>query len=171
MPNRTHPEEIRICPAGREALPAIAALAEVIWRAHYPGIISPAQIEYMLGRMYALDVLTGELESGISWDQLLVRETLAGFASYGPVRRRQCKLHKLYLHPQWQRQGLGTLLLQHVARTAREYGATTLVLTVNKRNTNAVGAYRKNGFEVRESVVTDIGGGFVMDDYVMARSL
>jgi len=34
-----------------------------------------------------------------------------------------------------------------------------------------VRAYEKHGFAIRESVVVDIGGGFVMDDFVMARSL
>ena len=33
----------------------------------------------------------------------------------------------------------------------------------------AIAAYRKHGFEVRDSIVKAIGGGFVMDDYIMAR--
>jgi diamine N-acetyltransferase len=40
--------------ATSEHLPEIAALAERVWRAHYPGIISHAQIEYMLARMYSI---------------------------------------------------------------------------------------------------------------------
>jgi RimJ/RimL family protein N-acetyltransferase len=46
-----------------------------------------------------------------------------------------------------------------------------LILSVNKRNTKAITAYKRNGFAIVESVVTDIGGGFVMDDYVMAKEL
>jgi hypothetical protein len=42
---------------------------------------------------------------------------------------------------------------------------------VNKRNASAIAAYRKHGFDVRESVVKDIGGGFVMDDYIMEKRL
>ena len=45
------------------------------------------------------------------------------------------------------------------------------MLSVNKHNTRAIAAYRRNGFVIAESVVTDIGGGFVMDDYVMAKNL
>ena len=51
----------QIVPATGEHLPAIAELAGVIWRACYPGIITPAQIDYMLARMYALDVLRDEI--------------------------------------------------------------------------------------------------------------
>jgi hypothetical protein len=42
---------------------------------------------------------------------------------------------------------------------------------VNKRNTRAIAAYQRNGFVTADSVVTDIGGGFVMDDYIMAKEL
>ncbi|MEO8488040.1 MAG: hypothetical protein ABI585_17060, partial [Betaproteobacteria bacterium] len=46
-----------------------------------------------------------------------------------------------------------------------------LVLNVNKRNAKAIAAYRACGLATREDVVVDIGGGFVMDDYVMAKPL
>lgn len=36
---------------------------------------------------------------------------------------------------------------------------------------SAIAAYRKYGFTVREEVVQDIGGGFVMDDYIMEKPL
>jgi RimJ/RimL family protein N-acetyltransferase len=61
--------------------------------------------------------------------------------------------------------------LQQVEGEVRTGGARRLILSVNKRNTKAITAYKRNGFVIVESVVTDIGGGFVMDDYVMARDL
>jgi ribosomal protein S18 acetylase RimI-like enzyme len=42
---------------------------------------------------------------------------------------------------------------------------------VNKRNERAINSYRKYGFAVRETVVDDIGGGFVMDDFIMEKKL
>jgi len=109
----------------------------------------------------------------------------AGFASYGPteagtprcdVRTAQraiptFKLHKLYLLRKLHGQGLGSRLLQHCEREVRMAGAHRLILSVNKRNTQAVAVYKRNGFVIAESVVTDIGGGFVMDDYIMAKAL
>ena len=68
-------------------LPAISELAGVIWRACYPGIITHAQIDYMLARMYAPDTMRGEIQSqGISYDRLLAGNELVGFASYVPRR-------------------------------------------------------------------------------------
>ena len=46
-----------------------------------------------------------------------------------------------------------------------------LVLNVNKHNVSAQAAYQRRGFAIRGPVVLDIGGGFVMDDFVMARPL
>jgi ribosomal protein S18 acetylase RimI-like enzyme len=61
--------------------------------------------------------------------------------------------------------------LQHVEREVRAGAGRRLILSVNKRNTRALAAYRRNGFIITESVITDIGGGFVMDDYIMAKDL
>ena len=153
-----------------EHLPEIAALAALIWRAHYPGIISSAQIEYMLARMYDVKLMRDELMEGICYDRLLMQGELRGFASYGSAEvTGELKLHKLYVHPDFQRQGLGARLLEHVQSIAQARGFSTLMLAVNKRNTRAVAAYQKHGFTVREPVVADIGGGFVMDDYIMAK--
>ena len=49
----------------------------------------------------------------------------------------------------------------------REVGARTIWLTVNRRNERAIGAYRRAGFREVRAQVTDIGGGYVMDDYIM----
>jgi ribosomal protein S18 acetylase RimI-like enzyme len=153
-------------------LAEIAALAGVIWRAHYPGIISPEQISYMLTRMYDVEVMRRELEQGIVWFRALTDGELRGFASVGPAETgAEWKLHKLYVHPDHQRHGLGSALLKHCATTARTHGAAALILNVNKRNTVALAAYRQRGFVIRESIVADIGGGYVMDDYVMVKAL
>ncbi len=160
-------------PATEEHLPALAELAGVIWRQHYPGIISPAQIEYMLARMYSPATLREEIQAkGIRFVRLLVDDRFVGFASYGPTPEPGVmKLHKCYLLPEMHGRGLGSLLLQHCERDVRQLGARRLVLAVNKRNTKAVAAYQRNGFTVAESVVTDFGAGFVMDDFIMAKEL
>jgi ribosomal protein S18 acetylase RimI-like enzyme len=62
-------------------------------------------------------------------------------------------------------------MLGHVERRALDRGSRTLILQVNKRNEKAIKLYRRSGFAIREEVVVDIGGGFVMDDYVMAKRL
>jgi GNAT superfamily N-acetyltransferase len=189
-------DRVKIISAAETDFPAIAELAAVIWRACYPGIISHAQIDYMLARMYALDTMREEIQSqGIRYKLLFVGGKPAGFASYGPTEETagfdpissstvgtpRCgvrtapravptfKLHKLYLLPELQGRGLGSRLLQHCEQEVRAAGARRLILSVNKRNAKAIAVYQRNGFVIAESVVTDIGGGFVMDDYIMAK--
>lgn len=164
---------VKILDATEADLPALAELAGIIWRQHYPGIISLAQIDYMLGKMYALDTLQDEMRSkNIRFVRLLVDDRFIGFASYGPQPEPGVmKLHKCYLLPEMHGRGLGSLLLQHCEDEARKLGARRLSLAVNKHNTKAVAAYRRNGFLVTESAITDFGNGFVMDDYLMTKAL
>ena len=154
-------------------VPELIALAREIWRRHYPSIISAAQIEYMLAQRYDAAVLNAELErDDLWWDQLRVGGRMTGFASYLLTGHAgEMKLDKLYVHHGHQRRGYGGMLLAHALAVAREHGCRTMVLAVNKNNSTAIAAYRKHGFHTVRSVVKDIGGGFVMDDYVMAKSV
>ena len=171
--NVAAPNQREIVRATEADLPAISKLAGVIWRACYPGIITGAQIDFMLARMYAPDVMRVEIRfQGIRYDCLFVDGKLAGFASYGPTSEPGVKkLHKLYLLPELHGHGLGSRLLQHAESKVRHFGARRLILSVNKRNAKAITAYQRNGFVIAESVVTDIGSGFVMDDFIMAKEL
>jgi ribosomal protein S18 acetylase RimI-like enzyme len=148
----------------------LCALAAEIWRAHYPAIIADAQIEYMLAQRYDPAVVHAELQRGdLWWDQLRVNGRMTGFSSYYLTSNPgEMKLDKLYVHPDCQRRGYGGMLLDRAVTIARAYGCETLVLAVNKQNRNAIAAYEKLGFEIADAIVKDIGGGFVMDDYIMS---
>ena len=147
------------------------ALAREIWYAHYPAIISVAQIEYMLEERYNAGVVLAELQrDGMWWDKLLIAGEMAGFASYFlSGNAGEMKLDKLYVHPRLQRRGYGGMMIDRACEVARSRGCSRLVLAVNKNNRSAIAAYLKHGFSVGEAVVKDIGGGFVMDDYIMVK--
>jgi GNAT superfamily N-acetyltransferase len=164
---------VEIGPLVAADIETVGALAREIWRAHYPSIISAAQIEYMLDERYAPCVLRAELERpGLWWDVLRADGGCKAFSSYFLTERAgEMKLDKLYVHPDSQRRGYGGLLIERACVRSREQGCSRLVLAVNKRNVNAIGAYHKHGFVVGDAVVKDIGGGFVMDDYIMVRAL
>ena len=70
-----------------------------------------------------------------------------------------------------QRKGIGAWLIKAVMAGARDRGGRSLILFVNKQNIQALCAYARFGFRHRESVVVEIGSGFVMDDYVLERAL
>ena len=152
---------------------AIAALARLIWQEAYPEIISQAQIDFMLEQRYNAPRLREELgSSGVWWDQISVDGQLAGFASsLLGTTPGEIKLDKLYIDPARQRLGLGGRLIAQVIAHALDNDCDTLILAVNKRNEPAMAAYRKHGFSVRNAVRVDIGNGFIMDDFIMTKSL
>ncbi len=154
-------------------VPALAALAGVIWRAHYPGIISVAQIEYMLAERYGEVVVRAELARGdIGWDVLMLDGELTGYTSYFlSGKPHEMKIDKLYVHPRVHRRGYGGRLIAHVAAVAAQRGCTQLTLAVNRNNHGAIAAYRKHGFEIANTSLKKIGGGFWMDDYIMTKPM
>ena len=93
-----------------------------------------------------------------------------GFCGYEPIGR-ELKLHKLYLEVSEHGRGLGSQMLKHVEDQARRRGLPTVVLGVNRGNAKAIRAYERNGYRVRQELKTDIGGGFVMDDFIMEKQV
>ena len=168
--DETQGAAVRVAPLLRSDVERVAQLAAEVWWHHYPALISTAQIEYMLHQRYNSAVIREELRrSDLWWDKLEAGATMIAFSSYFLHDAAAVKLDKLYVHPAHQRQGLGGLLIEHVCERARRHGRSQVMLAVNKGNSSAIAAYRKHGFTVAESVVKDIGGGFVMDDYIMVR--
>lgn len=164
---------MRIRPLLDSEVESLCALAREIWLQHYPGIVTVRQIEYMLAQRYSPDAIRAQLRDGTaSWDKLEVAGELCGFASCERGEdSRKMKLDKLYVHQVYRGRGLGAALVDHAAAAARREGRDTLYLQVNKYNHGSVEAYRRMGFAIIRSVKVDIGEGFVMDDYVMSRSL
>tara|TARA_B100000959_G_scaffold272824_1_gene322621 strand:- start:524 stop:1036 length:513 start_codon:yes stop_codon:yes gene_type:complete len=164
--------DAKILAAGPEDLPDIKDIANTIWYEHYPGIITHEQIAYMLALDYSLETMTRDLATGVSIDKLVVCGVMVGFAAYGATNKEgTMKLHKLYLLQAFHGQGLGSLLLTHVEDEARKAGFESITLNVNKHNHVALKTYQRNGYGQQESVLVDIGSGFFMDDYVMAKGL
>lgn len=160
---------IRFQTAGVSNIPVIQRLSERIWRSHYPGIITLAQIDYMLEKMYASDVIKDEMEQQryryvVVSDQ---NEPIGYLAFRHEDKTASILLGKIYLLPLYHGKAVGRQMLQYVKNDATKLGAKTIQLFVNKNNTKAIKAYERFGFVKEEAIVTDIGGGFVMDDFRM----
>ncbi|MFN2381916.1 MAG: GNAT family N-acetyltransferase [Guyparkeria sp.] len=150
-------------------MPCIASLAEFIWWRCYPPIIGSAQVHYMLGRGYALSALREAHASGTRFSLMRLAGQPIGFCAW----RQQADaafLDKLYLHPGFHGTGLGRWLIDASCRQMAEEGFDRVTLRVNRHNQPAIRAYRRVGFDVSGADCQPIGGGFVMDDYLMCRT-
>jgi GNAT superfamily N-acetyltransferase len=163
----TRPLSIRL--ATGADIPLLRDMAERTWRKGYAAILSPEQMDYMLARMYAPEVIAQEMKDGVIWELAFDDETPVGFHScaFDPGDR-SLKLNKLYVLPDAQGMGFGKALLARVSALAGTLGARKVWLQVNKKNTGAIRAYERAGYSVERTAVFDIGGGFVMDDFIMA---
>ena len=69
-----------------------------------------------------------------------------------------------------QHKGIGKLLIDYISNNATKNNQIGLLLNVN-RNNEAQYFYKKLGFSVFYEEVIAIGNGYVMDDYVMEKSI
>ncbi len=151
---------------------AIAEMAARIWPAAYGSILSPEQIAYMLAQMYAPGRLRRDFAEGVAFLWILHRGERSGYLALGPIASDGvCPLHKCYLLPERQGQGVGSVALGLLRERLSALGARSIELRVNRRNAAAIAFYRKNGFAIHAEDCRPIGSGYAMDDYLMRCEL
>lgn len=162
-------EIIRV--ATREQIQTTAALAAEIWQEHYTPIIGAGQVQYMISRFQSPEAITSQIDSG---ELVYFLIHFAGNAEgYFAIQLRPAEvfLSKLYVRARMRGRGLAVKTLQFVKAVAADNCLKRISLTVNKNNRLALRAYEKLGFASESPTVTDIGGGFVMDDYILALNM
>lgn len=148
-------------------IPAVSALAARIWRAHYPAIISREQIEYMIPLTSSKEALQKNIREHKHRFWLAHDNgALAGYIALEPEDKNTWFIDKLYVDPDRHRIGIGEALLNHVTHTLKP---AALSLRVNRANIKAINFYFKHGFVIEVIDVLDIGGGYVMDDFLMKK--
>ncbi len=142
-------------------------LAGLIWHETYRGIISREQIAYMIEKFQSVRAITEQL--ALDGYRYFLMENEGRAVGYCGVQLRDGRmfLSKIYLLQEVRGQGFFRLMLDRLICLCRENGARTIYLTVNRHNERAIGVYRRAGFYEAHTQVTEIGGGYVMDDYVM----
>ena len=176
-PRLPPPTDVTLTPVTEPDFAVLRELADTIWRQHYAGIISADQIDYMLAGRFSDEALREHVQPADSWLELMrVSGTPVGYCGYelasmdgDEASSATMKLGQLYVLESHRGMGLGRFILGHIESRALELGCRVLWLQVNKQNTGAVGFYTAAGFEVVREAVFEIGGGFVMDDYVMRK--
>jgi len=167
------PAHITLRTIGPDEIPTVIDLAHRIWKTYYPGIISHAQIDYMLAVWYELGAIQREMTGrGVTYALIESNGTPIGYIGFEPQPQSHVLfLSKLYLLPEYHGRGIGHFALDWVKTQARARSCTVLRLRVNKHNAPAIRAYRRAGFLFIEDLCTDIGNNFVMDDHLLELPL
>jgi RimJ/RimL family protein N-acetyltransferase len=148
----------------------VESLAREIWTEHYTPLIGTAQVEYMLDRFQSRIAIAGQIKAGVLYFLIRKDNKHIGYIAVQP-RGDELFLSKIYITAVERGKGFGKRAIVFAEKLARERNLHRIVLTVNKNNAASIKAYEKFGFQNIGPVVQDIGNGFVMDDYRMAKIL
>lgn len=156
-----------------EQIEKIAEIAAPIWHETYDCINGVASTDYMIEKFQSVPAIHRQMESeGYVYYMMLDDGVPAGFIGLVPHKEGKMFLSKLY--------GFRRLIAAAACRApAFDFIETlcqaeklpAIYLTVNKKNFHAIEVYKYFGFHQTDAVVTDIGSGFVMNDYIMQKDL
>lgn len=155
---------------GKEDLRQVEDLAELIWKEHYTPIIGRQQVDYMLENFQSAAAMERQLEEGMEY---FLVESIGEPVGYLAFKQQgeELFLSKIYLLATHRGKGLGRAGMGFVESTARDRGLGFVTLTVNKNNSGSIRAYESLGFVNEGPLETDIGGGFIMDDFLMRKKI
>lgn len=148
----------------------IAKMATKIWREHYTPIIGAAQVRYMLNKFQSAEAIETQVRQGVAYYLIFFKSKPAGYLAF-EKRFDELFLSKFYVEKTFRGKGIGKAAMEFVMREAKHLECAKITLTVNKNNTGAIQAYEKLGFHNLGGVVQDIGQGYVMDDFLLIKSL
>jgi GNAT superfamily N-acetyltransferase len=144
----------------------IQTLANKIWHAYYPAIITKEQIDYMLNLFYSYESLSKQMADNQVFYLIYEEENPVGYASVSTTDGKSWFLHKLYLLPNLHGKGIGKQFLHKIEAECRP---ETMELTVNRQNFKSINFYFREGFKIIRVEDFDIGENYQMNDFIMRK--
>lgn len=160
---------VRVC--DDMGIAEVASMADTIWREYYSSFIPAEQIDYMLDSVQSPEAIKEQVTAR-DYEYYFIRSGSKniGYAGLQPGDGKM-KLSKLYILREHRGRGYAREAMTFIENLCRRRRLCAVWLTVNRNNTPSMEIYRKSGFEVVREEVADIGGGFVMDDYIMEKTI
>ncbi len=160
-------DDLRVIPVSNiELVYSVSAVADEIWHEHFTPIIGKAQVEYMLDKFLSPEALVEQINSGYQYYLFSYEYTFAGFAGVHK-ENDSLFLSKLYVHKDFRGKGIASYMFKQFIELCKKNNLDKIWLTCNRKNIHSIDVYRHWGFETVRKEATDIGNGFVMDDYIM----
>ena len=155
----------------KEDIILLAKKADIVWHEYFKSILSSEQIDYMVEKFQSYDAIKNQMTNeNYIYYFLEDNNILIGYFGVS-IKENSLFLSKLYIRKEMRGCGCGKLAFNKIFQLAQQLGKEKITLTVNKNNINTIKAYEKWNFKIIDSVVSDIGNGFVMDDFIMEYQL
>ncbi len=145
----------------------LSDLAFDIWHEYWISLLSLVQIDYMVEKFQSENAIRNQIKTE-HYTYFFINAEEENIGYFGlSLKQDYLFLSKLYIKENFRHSGFGTQAFKFIKDFALSNNYEKIILTVNKKNRNAIDAYLKWGFEIIDSVETEIGEGFIMDDYIM----
>ena len=149
-----------------EQIKKTAALADEIWHEWFVSILSAEQIDYMVNKFQSFTAMKDQIEnSGYKYCLMHRSGEHIGYTAFRQDADGRMFLSKIYIKKACRGRGYARQTLNFLIDFCKANGLHAIWLTVNKHNDNSIAVYEKTGFKKFGEDVTDIGNGYVMDDY------
>lgn len=152
----------------KQQFEAIASLANIIWREHYIPIIGVEQVDYMVKNFQSAEAMFSQFKEGYQYYMIYYNNQFVGYVSI-KKQEETLFLSKIYISKEFRGKKIGNSAMKFIEEKALETNCKTISLAVNKFNLNSIEAYKAMGFKIVKEMITDIGNGFIMDDYKMEK--
>ncbi len=155
----------------KENIKELASMAWEIWFEYWKSILTLGQIYYMVNKFQSELALIEQIEKENYTYYFIEHDgNLIGYFGIVP-KDNHLFLSKLYLMKDYRSKGLGKKAFEKIKELAKEQNFNKIQLTVNKVNLKTIRRYESWGFKNLRPLVTHIGDGYVMDDYLMEYNL
>lgn len=153
----------------------LAELAYEIWNEYWPALIGQAQTNYMVEQFQSLPAIKRDMAEN-AYEYWFVHAAddgrIVGFTGgHEEPETNRFFISKIYLLAAERGKHFASSVIEFYENLCRERGFSAMYLTVNKGNELGVRTYTGKGFETIEAVETDIGEGFIMDDFIMQKTI
>lgn len=150
----------------------LAKLADGIWHEYWPALIGSAQTDYMVEKFQSLEAIKRDMSEN-AYEYWILRDEegrVLGFTGgHDEPETQRFFISKIYLLAEQRGKGYARQTIEFYNQLCLDRGLHAMYLTVNKGNELGIRAYKGTGFTTIDAVETDIGEGFIMDDYIMER--
>lgn len=142
-------------------------LAKEIWNEYSIRFISQEQIDYMLEKFQSEQSIKGQVNFQ-KYRYFFLEEDGENIGYFAiQHKKNELFLSKVYIKKDFRGKGYFRKAFNNaITKLAIELELPKITLTVNKYNLPSVCIYENMGFNRVDSIETDIGDGYIMDDYV-----
>ena len=172
----------------------LALMAAEIWGEYWPALIGKGQTDYMVQKFQTAAAIKDDMEHHAYryWFLIDDQGTKVGYTGgateimtgnpehdkeimHNPTVQRRWNrrffISKIYLYANQRGKHYSSRVLDFYEKLCKDEHLQVMYLTVNKGNTLGIRAYLGNGFKIVDMQAADIGGGYVMDDNIMAKEI